>query len=463
MISSRLKSIANFFIGIEPHERMKVLLMTLAFFFVISGYSLAKELKDSIFVAMVGKEYQPWARQLSMLFLIPAILFYSKMVDSMRRYQLLYFYALVYGILGIIFAFLLGHSTIGLTNTVASPHRLFGWLFYLFIEGYNPFIVSLFWAFANSITDPDSAKSNYTVMVSGSKIGGMLSTGFAWWLLNRKLTDGTLAYSDVSNHQILLMLSSLLLLCVPVVVYFLMKHVPGRYLHGYEAAYKAEKSHKGTSTGMFAGLRIIMRYPYITGIFCMVFFWEIINVVFQYQRLGVGQAASATASEFTGYLFKLAFSVHAIGFVMVFFGTRAVMNWLGERKSLILVPALIGVLLIYYLNVQSVNAVLVALILMRAVNYAFASPLRETLYIPTTKEMKFKSKSWIDAFGAKIAKSIGANYIVFTLWLGESLVMTSHIIFFVVIMGLWLLAAHLLGRRFEQAVANNEVIGLEEA
>lgn len=462
-MSSRLKSFVNFFIGVEPHERVKVILMTLSFFLIISGYSLAKELKDSIFVSVVGKEYQPWARQLSMLFLIPAILFYSKLVDSIRRYQLLYFYALVYGVGGLLFAYLLGHPTIGLANTVASPYRLFGWFFYLFIEGYNPFIVSLFWAFANSITDPESAKSNYTIMVGGSKIGGMLSTGFAWWLLNRRLHDGALAYSDVSNHQIVLTLASLLVLCVPFAIYFLMKRVPGRYLHGYEAVYKAEKEHKGHTEGVFSGLKIFIKYPYVFGIFCMVFFWEIINVVFQYQRLGVGQATSTSASEFTGYLFKLSFSVHAVGFLMVFFGTRAVMNWLGERKSLLLVPTLIGILLIYYLNVQSANAILITLILMRAVNYSFASPLRETLYIPTTKEMKFKSKSWIDAFGAKIAKSIGANYIVFTLWLGESLVTMSHCIFFIVVMGAWIVAAHLLGRRYERAVARNEVIGLEEA
>lgn len=462
-MSSGFKKFINFFIGIEPHERIKVLLMTLAFFFIISGYSLAKELKDSIFVSVVGKEYQPWARQLSMLFLIPAILFYSKLVDSMRRYQLIYFYAILYGVVGLVFAYYLGHQTIGLENTVASPYRLFGWFFYLFIEGYSPFIVSLFWAFANSITDPESAKTNYALMVSGSKIGGMLTTGFAWWLLNRRLMDGSLMYSDVTNHQIVLALASFLILCVPVVVYFLMKRVPGRYLHGYEAVYQAEKSHKAHSESMFSGLKIFMKYPYILGIFCMVFFWEVINVFFQYQRLGVGQAASSSSSEFTGHLFKYAFSVHAIGFVMVFFGTRTVMGWLGERKSLLLVPVLIGILLVYYLNVQSANAMLIALILMRAVNYSFASPLRETLYIPTTKDIKFKSKSWIDAFGAKIAKSIGANYIVFTLWLAESLVFTSHMIFFVVIIGLWLLAAHLLGRRFERAVANNEVIGLEEA
>lgn len=462
-MSLRFKNFVNFFIGIEPHERMKVLLMTLAFFFIISGYSLAKELKDSIFVSVVGKEWQPWARQLSMLFLIPAILFYSKLVDMIRRYQLIYFYAIFYGAVGLLFAYLLGHPTIGLANTVASPYRLFGWLFYLFIEGYNPFIVSLFWAFANSITDPDSAKTNYTLMVSGSKIGGMLTTGFGWWLLNRKTDAGALLYTDVLNHQIVLAVSSLLILCVPVVVYFLMKRVPGRYLHGYEAVYQAEKAHKNQKESIFSGLKIFVKYPYIFGIFCMVFFWEVINVVFQYQRLGVGQSISANQSEFTGYLFKLAFSVHAVGFVMVFFGTRAVMTWLGERKSLLLVPLVIGILLLYYLNVQSANAILIALILMRAVNYSFASPLRETLYIPTTKDIKFKSKSWIDAFGAKIAKSIGANYIVFTLWISESLVFTSHMIFFIIVIGAWVLAAHLLGRRFERAVAKNEVIGLEEA
>jgi AAA family ATP:ADP antiporter len=98
-------------------------------------------------------------------------------------------------------------------------------------------------------------------------------------------------------------------------------------------------------------------------------------------------------------------------------------------------------------------------VLLRSVNYAFSYPLRESLYIPTTKEMKFKSKSWIDAFGAKIAKGCGASYNVISSIVAESWLFSMHVLFFSSIIGLWLFTAHLLGRRYERAVERNEVIG----
>ena len=133
-MSSRLKSLFTFFVDVEPHERMKVVLLTLAFFCTIGGYTIAKELKDSIFVSIVGREYMPWAKMLSMFVLIPPILFYSRLVDLLRRYHLLYFYCILYGIGGLVCVYLLGHPTIGLENTDTGPYRLFGWFLYFFIE-----------------------------------------------------------------------------------------------------------------------------------------------------------------------------------------------------------------------------------------------------------------------------------------------------------------------------------------
>ena len=98
---------------------------------------------------------------------------------------------------------------------------------------------------------------------------------------------------------------------------------------------------------------------------------------------------------------------------------------------------------------------------MRAINYALAYPLRESLYIPTTKAMKFKSKSWIDGFGSKLSKSIGsgynyvmANYIIanFTV----SAVFIFNFVFFSVVVAVWAIMANALGRRFEHKIhANN--------
>lgn len=465
-MSNRVTAFITDFFGIDPHDRVKVLLLSLMYFLIVGGYTLARELKDSLFVHIVGKDYIPTAKIASMIILIPAILFYSKLVDLMRKHSLLYFYTIFYGIVGLIITYYLGHPTIGLANTVVSKYRVFGWLIYFFIEGYSPLVVSLFWAFVNSVTAPDAAKNNYPPMIACSKLGGMLTAAFALWLLSRHPVTNEQFFSDLVNHQILFLVAWGFLLLVPVVVYVLMNKVPSRYMHGYEAAYQAEK--KGIAAGdgngvvgrLFSGLTLLFQYPYVLGIFGMLFFWEVVSSVFSYERLGVGQSIAMNISDYTRFLFEGGFWIHVTGLLIVTFGTRFIVTYFGERRSLVLLPLMTGVLLLYYLSVKTAGAVLFAFVTMRALNYAFATPLRESLYIPTTRDMRFKSKSWIDAFGSKFAKAAGSFYNVFINVLSPSMAGTANATFFALIIGIWVVAAQLLGKRFEKAVKNNEVIGL---
>ena len=460
--------VANLFkslFSVEPHERLKLLLLTLTFFCVIASYTIIKELKDSIFVVVVGKSYIPYAKYASMIVLVPAILLYALLVDRLRRYHLLYVYSIFYGTLGLVFAVLLNHPVIGLANTDSSPHRLFGWLFYFFVEGYSPFMVSVFWAFANSVTSPEEAKKNYGLMVSGSKLGGMVSAGLAWLILSHSNPLAAYISSDIARHQLLLAFSSVMVLIVPFSIMALMKNVSGRYLHGYEAAYQVEKERKKAGdekTGLFAGLGMFIKYPYLLGIFCMVFFYEIINTVLNYQKVGIAQANSSSVSDISSFLFQIIFWTHLIGFLISLLGTKTLLRKLGERLCLLLIPVATGLLLLYFMVNYNQFALLSVLIIMRAINYGFSFPVRESLYIPTVKEIKFKSKSWIDAFGSKFAKTTGSTFNVFAEFLGETLIFGAYSIFFAGIIGVWVVAAFLLGKRFDKAVSNNEVIGADK-
>lgn len=462
----RVASLFKSLFSVEPHERLKLLFLSITFFFIIASYTILKELKDSIFLAMVGREYINYAKLLSMLILVPAIIFYSFLVDRLRRYHLLYVYSFLYGIVGLVFALLLKHPTIGLLNHHVGPHRLFGWLFYFFYEGYSPFMVGVFWAFANSVTNPEEAKKNYGLMVSGSKLGGMLSAALAIFVLSSTGPLKCYINSDVAQHQILLIFSSVIVLFVPFVIMALMKNVSGKYLHGYEAAYQVEKERSksgGEKTGFLTGLNMFIKYPYLLGIFCMVFFYELINVVLNYQRLGIAQAQSNSISDVSCALFKIIFFTHLVGFIISLLGTKTLMKRLGERLCLMLIPIVTGLLLFYFMVNYTGPALLTVFIIMRAINYGFSYPVRESLYIPTVKEIKFKSKSWIDGFGTKFAKSGGSSFNIFVEYLGESLFFMAYSFFFAGIIVVWLLAAILLGRRFERAVAHNEVIGANKS
>ena len=121
------------FSGMSKDDRLQIFMMGVVFFFVVAAYTVAREFKDSVFMTIVGRTYIPDAKFASMFVLIPLILLYSKLVDKTRRYQLLCIYSTIYGVLGLVFTYFLG-TNIGIVNTVQDPHRIFGWLFYFFIE-----------------------------------------------------------------------------------------------------------------------------------------------------------------------------------------------------------------------------------------------------------------------------------------------------------------------------------------
>jgi len=449
-------------LDLNKKDLFKIFLLSLAFFCVIGSYTILKELKDILFVLFVGQKYIAQVKVISMFVLIPATMLYSKLVDSMSRFRLLCFYSALYGTVGLIIAFLLANPVIGLPNTVASQSRYFGWFIYLFYEGAVPFVVSLFWSFANSVTAPDTAKKGYPIMIAGSKLGGMFTAGLAWMLLTPTSMLGNIGLTDVFIHQLLLALASVLLCIAPLIVYYLLKAGNQGNLHGYEAVYKVEKKKEkdGTSkTGMLSGLKMMFTQPYILAIFGIIFFYEMLNVVLSYQRLGILQSGGG----FSAKMFGQRAIIHSIGFFVSFFGTRILLKKLGERVCLILTPVLIGLLLVYFMVAYDEQAVLVVFTGLGVLNYAFASPLRESLYIPTVKDIKYKSKSWIDSFGMKISKTCSSGFIESVKGLSPGTLAFNlvYISFFSGIIALWILVAWWLGRRYTQAVDNDEVIGLE--
>jgi len=444
-------------------ERYKLLFLAVIYFLIIAAYTILRDLKNSVFMATVGKEYIPWAKVGVLFMLIPAILFYSKLVDRVRRHQLLMFYSLFYGVVTFLFSFLIGHATIGIGNTDQSPYRLFGWLFFFFVEGFTPFVLSVFWSFVNSVNKPEEAKRNYGFLVGGSKLGGMLTAGLAWALLSITYVPFFGVMSGEVKHRLMLIVVSVILLLIPLAVMMLMRTVSGHYLHGYEAVYKVEKrrSKEGTgSTGIFAGLKMFIKYPYVLGIFCMVFFYEVLTTILSYLRLHIAQSSAQSVSGVSAFLFKWVFIMQAAGFVVSFLGTTPILRKFGVRSCLLMIPAFMAIGSFFFFASSTASIIMIAYVFTKTTHYAFSYPVREQLYIPTLKEIKFKSKSWIDAFGSKFAKMNGSAVNIVASKLGAAFFLPVIGSFFVIMIGIWSVAAYFLGIRFDKAVDNNEVIGL---
>ena len=91
MTLSFLQKIAKPIFGhFGPEEFKKFLRMGAIFAFIIGSYWTLRPLKNAIFCTLVGAAQIPWAKTASLLFLIPLLIFYTKILDTHKREKTFY-------------------------------------------------------------------------------------------------------------------------------------------------------------------------------------------------------------------------------------------------------------------------------------------------------------------------------------------------------------------------------------
>lgn len=447
--------------SIKPEFRRKVFYLALTFLFMLSCQVLWRPLKMAIFSKMVGAINIPNAKLFSLFYVIPLILLYSKLVDWLRRHHLLYCFTLFHAIGGVVFAILFMHPVYGVANTVASSSRILGWAFYFFMESFDAFFSMTFWSFADSVNNPKDAKNYYGFLVSGSKIGGIFSALALYLVLSNATTANKISFLPGA-----LIVGSCLLIAAAISIHMLIRNVSDDYMHGYEAAYQLEKKKAKSKKTIwesikspFDGLIIMLKNPYVLGIFSLVVFYEILSVIFDWWVALQADKTMATAGDMTAYYALYYFFMNLIGLVISLFGTTPILRVIGIRPTLFLFPIICLAMLVFTYYCPSPTVLFLDLLCLRSVNYAFNHPTREILYIPTTKDIKFKAKTWTDAFGSRIAKSIGSVFNVAVKGASPAVALLSSLGLGVSLSFCWLIIVYFLGRTLQNAIDNKKVIG----
>lgn len=447
--------------GIKPEFRLKVFYLSLTFLLMSSCLVIWRPLKMAVFSKMVGAYLVPDAKLYSLFVVIPLILLYSKLVDWLRRHHLLYCFTAFHAIGGIIFAYLLAHPVYGIANTEINSNRILGWAFYFFMESFDAFFSTTFWSFADSVNSPKDAKNYYGFLVSGSKIGGIVSAAILYLTLSNSTHQNQLFFLPGA-----LLMGSLMLLAAAGSIYKLVTSVSDDYMHGYESAYKLEKHKKRDESGFihaikssFDGLLIMIKKPYVLGIFSLVVFYDVIIVIFDWRVALHADATMQTVGEMTQYYALYYFLMNLIGLAISFFGTTPLLRLVGIRFALFLFPLMcLSMLIIIYLS-PSPSMFFAALVMLRSFNYALNHPTREVLYIPTTKDIKFKAKTWTDAFGSRIAKSFGSIFNASLKGATPAFALLSSLGLSFGLTSLWLIIVYFLGKTLQDAIDNKRVIG----
>lgn len=450
-----LKRLATMLWGnFESKEELKKFgMLALIFCGIIAIYWALRPMKDSIFNAIVGTEdWQPLAKTLSLLIIFPIIILYSKLVDMFPRHKVFYFLTGLYAAIALVMFFCFSDPSIGLANTVKSPYRILGWVWYIWVESFGSLMVALFWAIVTDITAPESAKRGFPLIALFGQIGNMVGPYF----LNAKALG-------FSNSAPVVGILGGMLLAIGILFWVFMHITPASQLKGYHG----DNEEVDAEPGFFEGLKLLVTQGYLMGLFLIITVYEVIVTVLDYHFKCSVMNSFTTELEQNAYLASYATWTGLISTLCVLFGINNIQRVLGTRVSLLMLPALTaGAVILIKLNPQSLMIGFWIMVFSKAVNYALNQPTLKQLYIPTSKDTKYKAQAWIEMFGGRFSKFGGSVINGFRKPLVAHLgaidgvarfLMFSSLISFGLV-GVWLLVAVYVAGIYDKAIKEKRIV-----
>ena len=457
-----ISGIINFFYpDIKKDDIKKASLLGLTFFFIVGAYWLLRLLKDLFFYnsiafpvslgwdADAGRASIPTAKFWSPFVVLACVVIYTKLIDMFEKHKLFYiilsFYITAFSIVtGIMFAqATYGDAFVGKTLLLYT-----GYTAYWLTESFGSVLVAFFWSFTVSSTPSDQAKRTFPLIVALGQIGS--------------ISCSSLLYFPGATW-IKFAIAIGMLVGVFLTVRYMIKTIPADQM-------KSDKEEKKSKPDMLSGIKLLLTEPYFIGVLIVSTFYEIAGTIVDYQMKSQVKLAGMNFEHFQA---TLGTSVNLLSFVIALLGTSALMKRFGIRVCLLIYPASFALMLtglfVYYQSGLSTPTMLAwaafsVMLIVKAASYAVNNPIKDMMYIPTSKDAKFKVKGIIDMLGGRSAKGTGAA-IAGKFNVPGNAVASMHNLFLygslvgLGVIGVWIAAALYVGKKNQKLVKNNEILG----
>lgn len=447
--------------NLTGNEVKKFGILAITFFLIIGTYWMLRVTKNAMFDVLVGyKTYQPIAKVFSLFFVGIAVLIYSKLLDIFSKQVLFYlvlgFYGIGFILFSLMFAFSLrnpDYSLIGPESPLYLmvswiPGKFLGWFGYIFLESFGSIVPALFWSLVASTTTAASAKRGYGMVVSITQLGTILGPTL---VRNFSTSWGVPAFYAIGGIIVCL---------IPMLIYLYGKVIPAEMV---EEDKKPEKK-----SGFFEGLRLLVSHSYLLGVLVVVTMYEVISTIVEYQMMTFATDIYPKTDNGAALARFVAMSGQAVGVLSLTFallGTSFFMRKFGLTFCLVAFPLIIGLTIgvdfvLYLLGASSYQlmwAFFGSIVVFKGLCYALNNPSKEVMYIPTSRDVKFKAKGWIDAFGNRSAKALGAS---FTNWLkaSQQILLVAGTFVSLALVGFWAFVALFVGNKFNKLQKEDKII-----
>jgi AAA family ATP:ADP antiporter len=424
---------------ISRSELPTALLMFSYFFLVITSFWILKPIKKSIFIQfyektgfdlfayhLTGPQAELLAKVLNMVVAFAAVAVFTWLARRFRRQQLTFIFT------GFFLASYVAYSFV-----IKRPQSITVWSFYLYGDLFSTLMVATFFAFLNDSVTPDDAKRLYGLVCLGGVAGGVFGTTTLRVLI---------AKIDVVGWLWVCFGLGLLILVVAFVAGRRIDRDPPPEPEAAPAAME----NKGQGNPALEGARLVFASRYLLSIVAIVGLYEIVSTVMDFQFTST--IVHYLSGPAIGKHFATVFAItNVVSMLVQLFFTSFVMSHLGVGFALMVLPvaALAGSMGFMALPVLGMGSALNTLD--NGFSYSINQSAKEALYVPTSKDEKYKAKAFIDMFVQRFAKALAVGVslgitIVFREF--SSLRWLSG--FTVAVIALWIFAALYAGRSFKR-------------
>lgn len=427
---------------IRREELSLSLLMFSYFFLVITSFWVLKPLKKTLFIGFYkqnGFDFFSWhltasqaellAKVLNMMVAFLAVTIFTWLARRFRRQQLTFIFS------GFFMVCYVAYSA-----SVSNPGDLTVWTFYLFGDLFSTLMVATFFAFLNDSVTPDKAKRLYGLVGAGGVIGGAFGSLIVRvWIKQVSMATWLWITFGIAAVIIVIAMSAGRLVA---------KNPPQT-----ENKSDRQKTAKTSGSPAIEGARLVFHSRYLLAIVGIVGLYEIVSTVMDFQFTATVE--HFVSKENIGQHFSTIYTI--TNFVAMFvqlFLTSLVMSRFGVKTALLVLPTavILGSVGFLALPILWVGSFLNTAD--NAFNYSINQSAKETLYVPTTRDEKYKAKAFIDMFVMRFAKALAVGVsLAITMTFSQFSSIRWLSIFTLAIVIMWILAVRYAGRKFDEIAA----------
>ncbi len=474
---SRLSPLERFlrlFTDVRVGEAPTALLLMLNIFLIFVAYSVMKVLREVLVLSQAEVEGKALSAGGQAILLLAAVPLYGVIASRVPRRRLI-------NVVTVFFVLCLGAF-----YALYSLQMPIGIAFYIWLGIFNVMVIAQFWAFANDVYTTDEGKRLFPIVGFGSASGavvgayaadvlqGAIGIGFSLLFAAGLLLLGVMITNIVDTRERRRTEAFL----PDVLTTGTMPAATGQFraatgeFRAPDAKYKRESGtfqkitseevaadEPPKSTGGAFQLVLRNRYLLLMALLVLLLNWvntsgEFILSAFITDAADRAVAAGEATREEVLARFYSGFqgTVNLLGMLLQLFVVSRIIKHLNIPVALLILPLVSFAAYSLILFVPLLVAVRWAKTGENATDYSLNNTVRHALFLPTTREEKYKGKQVVDSFSQRAGDVLAA-----LTWLGGTALLgfayTQLAAVNLVLVVVWIIVAVLIGRRYKRIAA----------